>query len=158
MHSESKNFESSPIHDMINILHDDQRRNAQVIHKLEHIGVMVKDMEVSIKFYTEVLGMKLVNRVQPSENLELAFLSFPGSENIEVELVKVSQGNDENPSDGVVNHIAFTVSDIDAEVARLKQLNVKLIDDEPRPFMDDMKIFFFYGPDGERLEFFQPKA
>jgi lactoylglutathione lyase len=57
-----------------------------------------------------------------------------------------------------VHHIAFTVSDIEAEVERLKGLGIKMIDQEPRIILDNVKIAFFFGPDGERLEFFQPKA
>ena|SRR5690554_313609 len=124
-----------------------------MIKKFEHIGVMVKDLDVSIKFYTEVLGMKLVDRIQVNEELELGFISFPGSDEVQIELI--NRGHDEKSSEGKVDHIAFTVSDIEAEAERLKKLDVRLIDEAPREFLEGIKIFFFYGPDGERLEFFQ---
>lgn len=127
-----------------------------MIHKLEHIGVMVKDMDASIVFYTEVLGMKLVNRVRLDEEVELGFLSLPGNENIEIELI--NRGHAGMSNEGLVHHVAFTVSDIEAEVERLKKLNVRMLDETPRIILDGVKIAFFFGPDGERLEFFQPKA
>lgn len=125
-----------------------------LISKLEHIGVMVKDMDVSIRFYTEVLGMSLVDRVRLSEEVELGFLSFPGTEHVQIELV--TRGRDDMTADGHVDHIAFTVTDIEAEFARLRSLGVTLIDEKPR-YLPALKatIAFFCGPDGERLEFFQ---
>jgi len=127
-----------------------------MIHKLEHIGVMVKDMDASIRFYTEVLGLKLVKRDRLADGVELSFLSFPGSDNIEIELI--GRGHDGLPDNGLVHHIAFTVSDIQAEIDRLKSLGVKLMDETPRTILKGDRIAFFFGPDGERLEFFQPAA
>ena len=127
-----------------------------MIQKLEHIGVMVANMERSIQFYTEVLQLQLVNRVRLNEQTELAFLAFPGSDNIEIELV--ANGKTDLPNEGKVNHICFTVTDIEAEVERLKKLDVRLIDEKPREILDGMKNAFFYGPDDEKLEFLQKKS
>jgi len=126
-----------------------------MIHKLEHIGVFVNNMDNSVKFYTEVLGMKLLGRAF-NDGVELGFLAHPGSEQVQIELI--GRGSDDKPDNGKVHHIAFTVTDIEAEVDRLKSLGVKMIDQEPRIILDNVKIAFFFGPDGERLEFFQPKA
>ncbi|TDF94087.1 VOC family protein [Paenibacillus piri] len=125
-----------------------------MIRKLEHIGVKVKDMDVSVRFYTEILGMKLVKRARLADGVELGFLSFPDSDNIEIELI--GRGHDGLPNDSIVHHIAFTVTDIQAEVDRLKGLGVHLMDETPRAILDGDLIAFFFGPDGERLEFFQP--
>jgi lactoylglutathione lyase len=125
-----------------------------MIRKLEHIGVMVKDMDTSIRFYTEVLGLRLVKRVALKDGAELSFLSFADSDNIEIELI--GRGHDGLPDNGIVHHIAFTVSDIQSEIDRLKGLGVKLVDETPRTILDGDQIAFFFGPDGERLEFFQP--
>ncbi|CAG7628151.1 Ethylmalonyl-CoA/methylmalonyl-CoA epimerase [Paenibacillus solanacearum] len=127
-----------------------------MIHKLEHIGVMVNDMDASVKFYTEVIGLQLVNRAKLDDGVELGFLSFPGSSDIELELI--GRGSDGLSDSGKVHHIAFTVSDIEAEVERLKGLGVRMMDQAPRVILNGVKIAFFYGPDGERLEFFQPAA
>jgi lactoylglutathione lyase len=127
-----------------------------LIHKLEHIGVMVKDMDASIRFYTEVLGMRLVKRKALQDGVELGFLSFPDSDNIEIELI--GRGHDGLPDNGIVHHIAFTVSDIQSEIDKLKSHGVKLMDETPRTILEGDQIAFFFGPDGERLEFFQPAA
>lgn len=125
--------------------------------KLEHIGVMVKNMDESIRFYTEVLGLQLDRRVPLDETLELAFLTFPGQESVEIELI--GRYGDNLSEHGIVNHIAFTVDDIEAEMKRLTAAGVQWIDQTPRTILNGIKIAFFYGPNGERLELFEhPKA
>ncbi|MDF2924867.1 MAG: Glyoxalase/bleomycin resistance protein/dioxygenase [Paenibacillaceae bacterium] len=127
-----------------------------MIKKLEHVGVYVNDMDESIRFYTEVLGLQLAARKRLANQVELSFLSFPGSSNIELELI--GRGTDGMPDNGIVHHIAFTVTDIGQEVERLKGLGVRMLDEEPREILDGVQIAFFFGPNGERLELFQPKA
>lgn len=126
-----------------------------MIHKLEHIGIMVKDMNRSIRFYTETLGLQLLGRESIGEGAELGFLAYPGSDNIVLELI--SRWRDDLPAKGNVDHVAFTVTDIEAEVERLKGLGVEMIDNAPKEMSicGGVKIAFFYGPDGERLELFQ---
>lgn len=125
-----------------------------MIQKVEHIGIYVGDMDRSIQFYTEVLGLRLVSRVRLDNGVELSFLSFEGSENVELELI--GRGTDGMSDSGLVHHIAFTVTNIEAELERLKSLGIKLMDEEPRVILNGTRIAFFYGPDGERLELFQP--
>lgn len=127
-----------------------------MIHKLEHVGVRVNDMDASIRFYTEVLGLRLVKRAALEDGVELGFLSFPGSDNVEIELI--GRGSDGLSDSGKVHHIAFTVSDIEDEIARLKSHGVQMIHETPQTILDGAKLAFFFGPDGERLELFQPAA
>lgn len=126
-----------------------------MVKKIEHVGIMISDAKRSIRFYEDVIGLQLVEREKLNEDRELIFMAFPGQPDVQIELIA---GTGETyPIKGVVNHLAFTVADIEAEWKRLKELNVELIDDEPRTILDGVQIGFFYGPDNERLEFFQPK-
>ena len=86
-----------------------------MIQKLEHIGIMANDMDESIRFYTEVLGLQLVKRAPLNETVELAFLSFPGQESVQVELI--GRDTSSTPYEGLVNHLAFTVPDLQAAMA-----------------------------------------
>jgi lactoylglutathione lyase len=115
---------------------------------------MVKDMDESVRFYTEVIGMNLDRRVSANETVELAFLTFPGQESVEVELISGRYG-DHLTENGYVAHIAFTVDDIESEMERLRGHGVKWIDQTPRTILHGIKIAFFYGPNGEQLELFQ---
>jgi lactoylglutathione lyase len=117
--------------------------------KMEHVGIMVKDMDESLAFYQNILGLELRNREWLNETVELAFLYFPEQPSVEVELVY--GGPVEN--EGIVNHLAFTVENIAAELERLKEAGVKLVDEEPRVILNGtVKIAFFQGPNGEKLE------
>lgn len=117
--------------------------------KMEHVGIMVNDMDESLAFYQNILGLKLRNREWLNDTVELAFLYFPEQPSVEIELVFGNQVEGE----GIVNHLAFTVEDIEAELVRFKEAGVKLVDEEPRSILkDNVKIAFFEGPNGEKLE------
>lgn len=117
--------------------------------KMEHIGIMVNNMDESLAFYQKILGLELRTREWLNEEVELAFLFFPEQPSVEVELVY--GGKVEN--EGIVNHLAFTVENIEAELLRFKEAGVKLVDEEPRSILNDhVKIAFFEGPNGEKLE------
>ncbi|MNS18585.1 Lactoylglutathione lyase [compost metagenome] len=126
------------------------------VHKIEHIGIRVSVLEDSIEFYKRVLGLKLLYTIgEVGEDLRLAFLSFPGQESVEIELVYVKDAP-ELASEGRVNHLAFTVSYIDREYARIAELGLSGRDPEIRTLPNGNRFFFFSGPDGERIEFFEP--
>ncbi|MBP3951917.1 VOC family protein [Bacillus suaedae] len=116
---------------------------------MEHVGIMVNDMEESLSFYRDILGLELRNREWLNETIELAFLFFPEQPSVEIELVSGVPVENE----GIVNHLAFTVKNIETELMRLKEAGVKLIDEKPLLILNGTtKIAFFEGPNGEKLE------
>ncbi|EOS55418.1 MULTISPECIES: VOC family protein [Paenibacillus] len=126
------------------------------IRKIEHVGIRVSALEDSIEFYERVIGMKLLSTIgEVGDPLRLAFLTFPGQESVEVELINLPKG-EELPNEGKVHHIAFTASDIEEEYARISELGLSGLDPEIRSLPNGSRFFFFNGPDGERIEFFQP--
>jgi lactoylglutathione lyase len=117
--------------------------------KMEHVGIMVNDMDESLAFYQNILGLELRNREWLNDTIELAFLFFPEQPSVEVELIY--GGPVEN--EGIVNHLAFRVENIEAELVRFKEAGVKLVDEEPLSILNGtVKIAFFQGPNGEKLE------
>lgn len=122
--------------------------------KIEHVGIMVRDIGTSVRFYEEIVGLQLKGSLDHTNGvIKLAFLGFQQSGETELELI---QGyNDNLPQEGKVHHIAFTVDDIDEEWDRIRQLDVRLIDQEITTLPNGSRYFFFYGPDGEWIEFFQ---
>ncbi|MUG43947.1 VOC family protein [Paenibacillus woosongensis] len=126
------------------------------IRKIEHIGIRVTALEDSIEFYERVIGLKLLHIIgEVEDELRLAFLAFPGQENVEIELIYV-RGGETLPSEGRVHHIAFTVSHIEEEYKRIAELGLSGMDPEIRAIPNGSRLFFFNGPDGERIEFFEP--
>ena len=124
------------------------------IKRLEHVGIMVKDIESSIEFYTQVVGFSLKGQLDhPNGEIKLAFLGFNESEETELELI---QGyNSDLPVEGKVHHIALTVDDVDAEHERLKSLDVTFIEQEITTLPNGARYIFFAGPDGEWIELFE---
>lgn len=122
--------------------------------KVEHVGIMVKNLEASVRFYEEVVGLvKKDELLHTNGVIRLAFLGFNREGETEIELIEGY--NDKLPEEGKVHHVALAVDDIEAEFARIKTLDVRLIDQEITTLPNGSRYFFFYGPDGEWIEFFQ---
>lgn len=125
------------------------------VRKIEHVGIMVKHMEQSIRFYKDTLGLELLGTMNhPNGAVKLAFLGTPGASETQLELIEGYNGD--LPAEGKVHHIAFTVDDIEAEIARIETLGVTFIDPGITTLTNGAKYRFFYGPDGEWIELFQP--
>ncbi|MBK5252000.1 MAG: VOC family protein [Peptostreptococcaceae bacterium] len=115
------------------------------MHKFAHVGISAKDMEESIKFYTEILKCKILeDRTHPG--MRLVFLDAGGTV---VELV-YREENCVLP-DGPVNHMAFDVENLDSEIEFLKKSNISLLGN-PKT-VGKSRIIFFKGPNGEKIEF-----
>ncbi|MBM7704655.1 VOC family protein [Metabacillus iocasae] len=124
------------------------------IRKLEHVGVQVKDIEASIQFYQDIVGLQLLDQFPHTDSaLQLAFLGLDNQ--IIVELIEGY--NPDLPSEGKVHHIAFTVDNITLERERLKSLGVQFVDETITTLPNGAQYLFFYGPDGEWIEYFEPK-
>ena len=115
----------------------------------DHIGVKTADMEKAIRFYTEVLGFSLLQRIKPGD-VELVFVKLGDTV---VELVEAKAG--EKYADGLVNHLALKVSDIFAAVELLRQHGTEMLTPEPMSLGEGRYNFFFRGPSGEKIELFQ---
>jgi len=146
-----------------------------------HFSFTVSDIEKSVKWYTDVLGLELVNRQRqnneytkklvgmPDAVLEVARLRIPGvrlgaSDHI-LELVQyvVASGPVvplETNSPGIA-HFAFLVDDILERFNRLSGLGV-FFRNPPVTITEGTNrggmVCYFHGPDGETLEFLQPSS
>ena len=119
---------------------------------LAHIGIKVRDMAASLKFYTEVLGFEKTGE-QMFGTSHLVFL------NIGTCILELIQGAQyEERTAGQVDHIAVEVKGIETLVEKLKAQGVQFLSDEVNVapgLLDGVKNIFFVGPDGERFEFFE---
>lgn len=116
----------------------------------DHIGIKVRDIDASVKFYCDNLDFMVDSKFE-NERSKIVFLK---NENTVIELICPKTGEYDFVSSGIINHMAFTVSDIYAYIEKLKKNNVKFDTEAPRELLDK-KIIFFAGPDGESLEFVQ---
>lgn len=124
------------------------------VRKIEHVGIMVTSLDKSIPFYEKVVGMEHLQTMTHTNGVvRLAFLAFPGSRDTEVELIEGYTG--ELAAAGRVHHVAFNVDHIEEEFIRIRSLSVEGLDEKITTLPNGSRYFFFSGPDGEALEFFQ---
>lgn len=124
--------------------------------RIDHVGVVVRDLEKTIRFYTEFVGLEVKSRFTHTNGvLQLAFLGFAGSAETEIELIQ--NYSDSLPPEGTVHHFAVTVDDIEAEYDRLKRLNATFVEGHETitTLPNGHRYFFIYGPENEWIEFFQ---
>ncbi|MBK5200275.1 MAG: VOC family protein [Spirochaetaceae bacterium] len=119
---------------------------------VHHINVETKDMDKAIKFYTEILGLKLKFR----KDLESKEIAFIDAGNTIIELFKEDDKLNKKHIDGVVNHFAFKVVDINAVVANCREKGVKVTSEVSEIVLDgDIRYAFIEGPENERIELFE---
>lgn len=126
-----------------------------MIKKVEHIALIVKNMDESLKYYQDVFGFQLRTR-GATKVRELAFLFHPNQPSFEIELIRDIEPTNEYSSKGIVNHLAFTVENIEECMDKLKQEGVVFLTETPNPSIDGGKTIFFYGPNEELLQLVQP--
>ncbi|WP_369903294.1 VOC family protein [Bacillus manliponensis] len=127
------------------------------VNRIEHVGLMVANLEASIAFYEKVVGLTLIKRMgHPNPNLKLAFLGANEPQETVLELIEGYHPS--LPSEGKVHHICFNVERLEDEIDRLKKLNVTFLTEEIETLPDDSRYIFFAGPDGEWIEFFEKKG
>jgi len=106
----------------------------------------VGDMEVSLGFYKDVLGLPLERRMRPGPDMDIAFL---GAGETKVELIW-SAGR-KNQGFGTDISLGFEVPSLDAAMEELKRKGVAIASG---PFQPNPTIRFFYvlDPDGLRIQ------
>jgi glyoxylase I family protein len=124
---------------------------------LYHIGIAVNDVERAVKFYTEVLGMKIakLNRDDMGDHLNRADLRS-GDSMIVLFQRPAPIEKDALKEDGASHH-AFIVDSDDFELAvkKMKDLGVK-IHDVPTVERPSGRGFYFFDPDGNLLQLYAP--
>jgi methylmalonyl-CoA/ethylmalonyl-CoA epimerase len=120
------------------------------IFKIDHLGIAVNAVRDAQKFWTDVLGLPMED-VETVEEQKTTTAFFPVGES-EVELLESTTPEGpvakfiENKGPGI-QHIAFSVDDIDEALMELKVKGIRLIDEQPR-----------IGAGGARIAFLHPKA
>jgi len=119
------------------------------IKKVGHVVLGVRDPQRSIKFYTEVLGMELVNFL---EEMHMAFFSF-GEREHDIAVIKVPEDQPVGSSG-----LAHTALEIEGGQEQLRELYERLKSHGAKvEFTTDhvvTKSVYFFDPDGNRLEIF----
>jgi catechol 2,3-dioxygenase-like lactoylglutathione lyase family enzyme len=124
------------------------------INHLQHIGLPITEIHRSQRFY-ESLGFICVMKntfIHEEEEGQVIMMKY---KDIILELYQMPVP-DLDRKDGIIDHIAFDVSNIDETYLLLKEAGFSPIETKPvyLPFWEKgCKYFYILGPDGERLEF-----
>ena len=123
-----------------------------------HTMLRVGDLDRSIKFYTEVLDMKLLRQKEyPDGKFTLAFVGYGDeSSNTVIELT-YNWDTDHYDLGKGFGHIAIEVDDVYKAVERIKKRNGKIIRDAGPMNAGTTIIAFVEDPDGYPIELLGPK-
>lgn len=127
--------------------------------RLLHTMLRVGDLDRSIAFYTDVLGMQLLRRHDyPEGQFTLAFVGYgPEDSNSVIELT-YNWGVESYELGTAFGHIAIGVDDIVATCTAVRERGGKVVR-EPGPMKHgNTVIAFVEDPDGYKIEFIQIKG
>jgi len=123
-----------------------------MVKKLLHTRYRVHDLEKTISFYTEVLGLIEVTRHTSGRGSQLVFLKAPESE----ELIEICKFDASGPVQvgPDLTHLAFSVDNLEAFAAQAAAKGYPL-SDGPHPKSNGGAIAFIDAPEGYEIELIQ---
>ena len=117
------------------------------MYKIEHLGIAVKDLEISNNLFGKLLGSApYKTEAVDSENVNTSFFPIGQSK---IELLHATSADSaiakfiEKKGEGI-HHIAFAVNDIEKEVERLIGEGFQPISEKPKRGADNKLVFFFH--------------
>jgi lactoylglutathione lyase len=119
------------------------------VRKLLHTRMRVSDLDQTIRFYTDVLGLEVLERKTSPRGSQLAFLKVPNSEEL-IELTSFPPSGPVTVQEDLV-HLAFQVDSLDESIASLSSKGVK-ITDGPTQTSSGSRFIFIDAPDGYEVE------
>jgi methylmalonyl-CoA/ethylmalonyl-CoA epimerase len=117
------------------------------VKAINHIGIAVRSIDAQRPFYEGTLGgvFEGIEEV-PDQKVRVCFFRI---HDVRLELLEPTDPSStiatfvEKRGEGL-HHIAFTVDDLQARIAELKQAGLRLIDESPRPGAHHMQIAFIH--------------
>ncbi len=121
-----------------------------MIHKIDHLGVAVKDLDEAVKYYENVLGLQCEGTEEVhSQKIRTAFFNVGG---VHIELLEPT--SDDSPvakflakNGPGIHHLAFGSDDVQGQLDKAQAQGVRLINESPVP-----------GAGGKKIAFLHPKS
>ncbi|HEY2297382.1 MAG TPA: methylmalonyl-CoA epimerase [Jatrophihabitans sp.] len=136
---------------------------ASLFSKIDHVGIAVADLDEAIAFYRDTFGIVSVHEeVNEEQGVREAMLAVgDGSTRIQLlaplsDTSTIAKFLDRNGPG--VQQVAYTVEDIDAVSATLRERGMRLLYDHPRRGTSDSRVNFVHPKDagGVLVELVQP--
>ena len=129
--------------------HKDHAMNG--ITGLGHLAIKVKDLDTSLDFWRDRVGLKEMHRLKRDDGATwLVYLRITDSQFLEVFPGAETDHAPGEEANGVL-HICLTIEDLDAEVARLEKAGVKIVSPVTGG-LDGNRGAWIHDPDGNRIE------
>jgi len=111
--------------------------------------ILVNNMDESLKFYEEIVGLKLTERFQAGPGMEISFL---GEGETKVELIYNEKFKKLDAGNRVT--LGFKVESLEEKIDFIKEKGIKIITGpiQPNP---SIKYFIIKDPDGVKIQFAQ---
>jgi len=123
-----------------------------VIKGIDHVAIVVSDMDRSIKFYNEVLGLAILKDGRGEGGIKKSFLGT--KDNTLVALTEDEKVNrDKSQIVESVAHVAFKVNDVEGLSKLLRERGVNFIEEKAEKD-GRIKAYHFLDPDGLELEIY----
>ncbi len=126
-----------------------------MITKIDHIGIMVRDMDEAMRRYELAFNLK-TSHVEINEEFKVKICFIPVGE-VLVEFIEPLEkdgkfGRILKEKGESVHHIAYRVDDIDEAVKHLREIGIKLQQDEPKPGGAGSRVIFIDPADTNNVE------
>ncbi|MBI0539345.1 lactoylglutathione lyase [Roseomonas sp. KE2513] len=125
--------------------------------KFLHTMIRVGDLERSVKFYTQMFGMRELRRNDvPAGKYTLAFLGYGGNAAGEAEIeLTYNYGTEKYEMGGAFGHLAIGVPDVAAACERIRAEGGKVVREAGPVKHGTTIIAFVEDPDGYKIELIQ---
>jgi methylmalonyl-CoA/ethylmalonyl-CoA epimerase len=129
-----------------------------MLNELDHIGIVVEDLEKSISMYTSVFGFTLRGKERiDDQSMEIATVKLG---TLKIELLHSTSKSSvlskflDKRGPGV-HHLAYQVNNIESALSQVRNAGIRLIDEQPRKGGDNNLIAFLHPKDtgGVLVEF-----
>ncbi len=121
-----------------------------ILKKVDHIGIAVKNLDETIPYYTETLGLSVLKIEEvASESVRVAFID---AGNVKLELLEPMSTQSaihsfiEKKGEGI-HHIAFGVEGIEERMKELREKGIRVLNEQPK-----------IGAGGAQVAFLHPKS
>ncbi|MBH0199672.1 MAG: VOC family protein [Nitrospira sp.] len=125
------------------------------VTKLLHTRMRVSDLDKTIRFYTTVLGLEVIERKTSPRGSHLAFLKVPNSDEL-IELTSFPPSGPVKVQEDLV-HLAFQVESLEDTMASLTAQGIR-ITDGPTASSSGSRFIFIDAPDGYEIELIERPA
>ncbi len=119
------------------------------VKKLLHTRMRVSDLDETVRFYTTVLGLEVIEQKTSPRGSHLAFMKAPNSDEL-IELTSFPPSGPVKVQEDLV-HLAFQVERLDETIKSLTAQGI-MITDGPTKTSSGSRFIFIDAPDGYEIE------